>query len=234
MTAHLVLTLATLLTAQTGALEPTADPGSEARGTRLQPAPPSPTPEGLGGLYAPVVLPRGALATYGYVGVPEIGAGFRQGIAGVELEVRARLQYFLLAFGAEALLRFQVYEHGPIRIAPIIGGGIVANTGATWFDDRNFGAVSLRFLPGIMGTVQATETVTAIVQLEVPFELGLTPAGTNRFTAMGGGGVEVALDEAISVGVLALGGAERVKAPGRLDVWRPAYGVKLGLGFRIF
>ncbi|RKI63418.1 hypothetical protein D7X55_20140, partial [Corallococcus sp. AB049A] len=34
----------------------------------------------LGSVVAPVMLPAGATALYGYTGAPEVGLGFRQGL----------------------------------------------------------------------------------------------------------------------------------------------------------
>lgn len=222
MAPSLVLSLAALLTAQT-------PPPVESRPPSL-----ADSVEVLGGFVGPAVLPPGALSVYGYMGAPEIGAGFRQGIAGVELEVRTQLDYFQVAFAAEALLRFKVFEKDNFQLAPLIGGGFVANTGALWLDEDNFSALSLRILPGLMASLGVSETVTGFAVLELPYDLGLSPAGTNRFNMLAGGGVEVALDETISVGVLAQMGAERFKAPSRLDRWRLAWQARIGLGFRIF
>lgn len=188
----------------------------------------------LGGFVAPAVLPPGTLAAYGFVGAPQVGAGFRQGIAGVELDVEAHLDWFQLAFAIESVVRFELFERGALRLAPLLGAGLVGNSGARGLDPDNFGALSLRFLPGLLGTVQVSDTLTAIVLLELPYDLGLTPAGTNRFNALLGGGAELALDETLSVGLLAQAGVERFKAPGLLDRWRFAWQVRAGLGFRIF
>lgn len=221
MSPSLVLTLVSLWTAQT-------PPEAESPAMTLE------APKVYGGFVGPAVLPPGALSVYGYMGAPEIGAGFRQGVAGVELEVRTRLNYFQVAFAAEALLRFKAWEQGRLQLAPMIGGGFVANTGARWLDEDNFSAISIRILPGLMASVALGETVTGIALLELPFDLGLSPAGTNRFNGLAGGGVEVALDETISVGAVAQMGAERFRSPTRVDEWRFSWQARIGLGFRIF
>ncbi|HZI10807.1 MAG TPA: hypothetical protein VE153_10495 [Myxococcus sp.] len=45
----------------------------------------------LGAVVAPVTLPDGSTSLYGFMGAPELGVGFRQGISGFELEARGWL-----------------------------------------------------------------------------------------------------------------------------------------------
>src|SRR5919204_1819030 len=51
----------------------------------------------FGSVLAPAALPAGSTAAYAFAGAPEIGAGFRQGLSGLELDVRAGFDYFAVA-----------------------------------------------------------------------------------------------------------------------------------------
>src|SRR4051812_4622496 len=135
MTRPVFLLLVLMLPGVAAAQEPAAGTGSE---------------WDFGTVLAPAALPEGATALYGFVGVPEMGAGFRQGISGFELEARARLDYFRLSGLFEVGARREVWRKGPAALAPTLGLGVVLNSGSAYLDADNFGGVLLRIAPGLV------------------------------------------------------------------------------------
>src|SRR5688500_9242368 len=59
--------------------------------------------ENFGAVVAPAALPDGATALSGWVGVPELGVAYRQGIGGWEIGARGRFDYLRLAVTAEGV-----------------------------------------------------------------------------------------------------------------------------------
>ncbi|RYZ33131.1 MAG: hypothetical protein EOO71_42665, partial [Myxococcaceae bacterium] len=112
----------------------------------------------LGSVVAPVMLPAGATALYGYTGAPEIGVGFRQGIGGFEMEARGRFDWFKLGASLEVLGRKEVLRRGALQLAPTLGVGLVLNSGATYMDDDNFSGVLVRILPGLIAGYRVADT----------------------------------------------------------------------------
>src|SRR5687767_5660876 len=75
----------------------------------------------FGALAAPAFLPPGSTAAYGFIGVPEVGAGFRQGLDGIELDARAKLDWMALSLSAEVLGRFPAWKSDVLHLSPVIG-----------------------------------------------------------------------------------------------------------------
>src|SRR5687768_3210949 len=73
----------------------------------------------FGAFAAPAALPPGSTAAYGFAGVPEIGAGFRQGLDGLELDTRLKFEWVSLALSLEALGKFPAWTSGPFQLAPV-------------------------------------------------------------------------------------------------------------------
>lgn len=190
--------------------------------------------ETFGGFVAPPVLPDGANSFYGYIGVPEVGAGYRQGFKGFELEGRARLNYLLLSLAAEGLARYPIILPGRWELAPYLGLGLVGDTGATYLDDTNFGYFGLRFVGGLVTSYRVAETVRLLGTLDVPFDLPLTGRGGARGTPVVGGGAEIYLGNDITASAIGELGVDVVKPPSQNTFTRLGYAVRLGLGFRIF
>jgi hypothetical protein len=170
----------------------------------------------------------------GLLGVPEVGASFRQGLGGWELGARARFDYLRLAVALEGVGRSKVWTRGAFELAPELGLGVNLNSGSRYFDLENFSGVFLRLSPGAVATWRIVETVTAVGQVQVPVDLGLNPTGTFRVRPLAGVGAEVYLGENLSL--LAMGelGAEVFKEPRGVTNTRLGYGVRLGLGVRLF
>lgn len=196
--------------------------------------PPVREPWSFGAVVAPVVMPEGVTALYGYVGVPEMGLGFRQGLEGFEIEARARLDYFRLAGIFDATLRRQVLERGGLSLAPTLGLGLVLNSGSEYLDEDNYPGVLLRIAPGAVAGWRVAETVTVLGLVDLPLDLGLSPSGTRRFQALAGPGTEIYLAQGVTLLVAGQLGVESFKQPREDAITRLGYQVKLGIGARLF
>lgn len=188
----------------------------------------------LGAVVAPVTLPGGTTAVYGFVGAPELGVGFRQGIAGFELEARGRLQWFQLAAVLEVGARFKVLERGPLSLAPTLGVGVVLNSGSTHLDDDNFSDVLLRVTPGLVAGWRLANTVTLLGLVDIPVDIGLSADEARRFQALGGGGVEVYLGSNLSLLAAGQLGLETFRERPGAGEARLGWSTRLGLGARLF
>jgi hypothetical protein len=188
----------------------------------------------FGTVIAPAMLPEGATSLYGYVGVPEMGGGFRQGVSGFEVEARGRLDYFRLAGIFEVGVRRAVVSEGPATFAPALSLGLVLNSGSAYLDADNFGGVLLRITPGLVVSWRVGETVAVVGLLDVPIDLGLDPTGARRFQALTGGGAEIYLGSSITLLTAGQIGVENFKAPGEPSQTRLGYQVRLGIGTRLF
>lgn len=188
----------------------------------------------LGAVVAPAALPAGASSVYVTLGAPELGVGYRQGLGGVEVELRGTLQYLQLAFAGEALLKVPVYRGADFDLAPMAGLALVWNTGSRYFDTSNFNALGLRPRLGLVSTVRLADTVRGIAELDVPWNFALGPSGGQQFTAVAGGGVEVYLGEELTGLVLGQLGVDAIQEPLGVTRVRPGYQLKIGLGLRLF
>jgi len=146
-------------------------------------------------------------ALYGYVGVPEMGLGFRQGISGFELEARARLDYFRLAGIFDGGVRRQVLVRGDLSLAAALSLGLVLNSGSEYLDEDNFPSAMVRISPGAVAGWRVAETVTMVGLVDQPIDLGLSPSGARRFQALAGGGL-VHVGREARVGSMNIGGAK--------------------------
>lgn len=188
----------------------------------------------FGAVVAPAALPDGATALYGYAGAPEVGAGFRQGIVGFELEARARFNWFQVSGVLEVVGRRQVWTRGPLAVAPSLGLGLVLNSGATGLDEDNFSGVLLRLSPGVVASYALTETLAAVGQVDLPFDLGLSPTGARRFQALAGGGAEVYVGSDLTLSAVGQLGVETFKEQRGVANTRLGWALRVGLGVRLF
>jgi len=188
----------------------------------------------FGTVIAPAMLPEGASALYGYIGVPEMGGGFRQGLSGFELEARGRLDYFRLAGILEVGARRAVVTEGAATIAPTLSLGLVFNSGSAYLDADNFGGVLLRITPGLIVGWRVADTVMVLGLLDLPIDLGLSPTGARRFQALTGGGAEFYLGSGITLLTAGQLGVESFKAPDEPNQVRLGYQLRLGIGTRLF
>lgn len=188
----------------------------------------------FGAVVAPAALPDGATALYGYAGAPEVGAGFRQGIVGFELEARARFNWFQVSGVLEVVGRRQVWTRGPLAVAPSLGLGLVLNSGATGLDEDNFSGVLLRLSPGAVASYRLAEPLALVGQVDLPFDLGLSPTGARRFQALAGGGAEVYVGSDLTLSAVGQLGVETFKEQRGVADTRLGWALRVGLGVRLF
>lgn len=230
------LLVSALLLAAPEALSQESAPAPEERRVTTSDAPRSEGGEQdpLGAVVAPATLPDGTTAVYGYVGAPELGVGFRQGISGFELEARGRLQWFQLSAAFELAVRRKVYEQGVLSLAPSLGLGVVLNSGATYMDEDNFSGVLLRVAPGLVAGYRVADTVSLLGLVDLPLDIGLSRDKARRFQALGGGGVEVYLGSNLSVLAAGQVGIETFRERVGAGETRLGWAGRLGLGARLF
>jgi hypothetical protein len=139
-----------------------------------------------------------------------------------------------LAVTGEAVGRRQVWTNGAWAVAPELSLGVTGNTGSRYFDEQNLEGWFLRVNPGVVASWKAAETVTVLGVLEVPYDLGLSPSGTWRVKPLAGGGAEIYLGEDLSVSAVGELGVDVFKEVRGVTQTRLGYGVRLGLGVRLF
>jgi hypothetical protein len=188
----------------------------------------------FGAVLAPVTMPEDMTSLYGYVGVPEMGAGFRQGLDGLELEVKAKLDYFRLAGIFEVGARREVLTGETAALAPTMSLGLVLNSGTDYLDTENFGGVLLRLSPGLVGGWRAGETVMLLGLVDVPIDIGLSPSGAWRIQNLVGGGPEIYLGQGVTLLLTGQIGLEHFREERRDWNTRLAYQIRLGIGSRMF
>ncbi len=187
----------------------------------------------VGGVLAPAALPAGAMAVYALLGAPELGGGFRQGFAQLELEVRLMFNYLLAAAVLEVGIKVPVYEKGIIQMAPTVAVGFEANSGSRYYDRANFGYLAVRPRFGFVTALRFSDTVCGLVLLDLPWSIPVNVQGTHVVPTVGAG-AEVHLGGNMSGLVMANVGLDAIKEPlGVLQV-RVGWAVRLGLGFRLF
>ena len=191
--------------------------------------------ETFGGAVAPAILPAGATAFYGYLGVPEVGGGFRQGFGLIEAEARGRFHYLQLSGAVEGLLKLRAFERERWSFAPYAGFGIGLNSGSRYFDRENFPYLAVRPLAGIAASYRLGETMQALALFELPWDIVLTPAGGGgQLDALVGGGLELFLGEDLTALVMGRVGLDLLLPPASGPVPRLGYELRIGLGYRLF
>ncbi|SEL60488.1 hypothetical protein SAMN05444354_10778 [Stigmatella aurantiaca] len=188
----------------------------------------------FGAVVAPVTMPEGMTSLCGYVGVPEMGAGFRQGLEGLELEAKAKLDYFRLAGIFEVGARRQVLASETAALAPTLSLGLVLNSGTDYLDEENFGGVLLRLSPGLVAGWRAGETVVLVGLVDVPIDIGLSPTGAWRIQNLVGGGPEIYLGQGVTLLLSGQIGLEHFREDRHDWNTRLAYQIRLGIGSRMF
>ncbi|MHB8879299.1 MAG: hypothetical protein ACYC8T_36860 [Myxococcaceae bacterium] len=189
--------------------------------------------ETFGAVVAPAAMPTGSNAIYAYVGAPEVGAGYRQGVEGLELEARASFDYLALALAAEVIVRLPLLREGFVELAPTLGVGVIYSSGARYYYPFMPQFAGIRPRAGLVCSLKLNEIVRGIVSVDVPWALGLTSSAM-RVTPLAGGGAEIYVSPDMSVLVLGQIGVDVIKEPLGLVQTRPGWKVQLGLGFRLF
>lgn len=191
------------------------------------------TPTPSGGVVAPAVLPAASNAIYGIVGAPDIGAGYRQGFSLLEVEGRALFNILELSGLVEGGAKFRLMHTDALQVGLGAAVGLQLNSGSKYFDSANFGSVALR--PRLSGIVSYgfSELITGVAQLDIPLALSLTKLGTD-FRPTVGAGVEFLLGSSVSLLVMGDLGVDAIKESIGVTQVRLAWGVRLGVGYRIF
>jgi hypothetical protein len=180
------------------------------------------------------VLPAASTSVYGYVGIPELGVGYRYGLGLLEIEGRIRGDWRLVSIAAEALLKISALEQNGWELAPYIGVGFAANSGATWLSPANFSYLAVRVLAGANAHYRVADTVYLVGVLEMTLDLSVSPPNAAHFTPLIGPGAEFYLNPEISLAVLGLIGPDVFHPMPGVVVTQLGYGLRLGLGFRLF
>jgi len=186
-----------------------------------------------GAAAAPASLPAGSNALYGYVGVPDVAAGYRQGFGLVELDGRISFNLLKVSFIGEVAVKFAAFTADRFRLAPLVDLGVEFNSGAYYFYPHNFGYVGLRPKIGAIATYQFSDIVTGVAQLEVPFSIALNVPGF-QITPTVGAGAEFHLGERFSLLVAGIIGFDATRTPAYSTYYSVAWGARLGIGYRIF
>jgi hypothetical protein len=188
----------------------------------------------FGAVFAPAALPAGTTSLYGFAGVPQIGAGFRQGMGPLELEARVELDYFALSVAPEVFARVPVMTTGPYQIAPSLGVGMAFNSGSTYIDTDNFSYTAVRLIPGGTMSWRVAETASLLGELSFPLDLTVSPTGGYRFRPVAGAGGEIYLGQELTAGALARVGVDAIKDPLAFGRTRFAFALWVGVGYRFF
>jgi hypothetical protein len=180
------------------------------------------------------MLPAGSTSLYGFVGAPELGTGFRQGLGSVEFQAEATVNYLDLGLAAVGRVRFLAIDKPRWQLAPFAGLGIAWDSGSTYYDADNFQHTALRMDLGAVATRPVGETLSLLAQAEVTWDLFTTPVGGHRVQPLLGVGAEVALGGQISVFGLASVGVDWRKAPDAPLDTEVGYGLRFGFAVRMF
>jgi hypothetical protein len=207
--------------------------------TRSEAIPPPPSDGGpeqrVGAVFAPAIMPRGSMAVYGLLGAPDVGAGYRQGFSRFELEARLWLNYLEASAALEIGGKISAYRRGILEFVPNVGLGVEANSGSRYYDKANFAYVALRPRAALVTGIRFTETATGIFLVDLPWSIALTNGGAGgHFSPTMGFGAELALSSTMSGLLLGQLGIDVIKEPLGVTQIRPAWAVRLGLGFRLF
>jgi hypothetical protein len=184
------------------------------------------------GAISPAALPAGAISAYALLGAPDVQIGYRQGISILELEAKASFNYLTSAFALDVGLRMAVYKRGMLTLAPAAGVALVLNSGATYYDARNFGYTALRPRLGVYGSVAFSEVVSGVFMAEVPWAFAF--AGGYQATPTAGIGGEFQLTKELSGVVMGQFGVDVIKEPVGFAYTRAAWAARVGLGYRFF
>ena len=186
-----------------------------------------------GGVVAPAFLPAGSNALYAFVGAPDLGVGYRQGFGTVEFEARASFNLFEVSAIGDVGVRLGVLHRDRLKLAPTLGVGIEFDSGSRYFDRYNFGFIGLRPRVGVNGSYAFSEIVSGVAQLDVPVSIALTVQGF-QVTPLFGLGGEFHLGGGFSLALTGHVGFDATREPLGVAQYRPAWAVRLGVGYRLF
>jgi len=187
----------------------------------------------LGGTVAPAALGPGTIAVYGELGAPDLAVGYRQGFDALEVEARLSFNIFEVSSLLQAGAKVGLVREGPLQVAAGAMLGLKANTGATYFDLGNFASWALR--PAVLGVLSydLSEILAAVARVELPLAVSMNVHGL-VFTPTIALGGEVLLGQGISLLVLGRLGLDAREGPSGYSQARVAWGLQLGVGYRVF
>jgi hypothetical protein len=189
----------------------------------------------VGGVVAPPIMPRGSTALYALLGAPDVGGGYRQGFSKAELEVRLWFNYLQAAATLEVGGKMSVYRKGMLEFVPNLAIGLEGDSGSRYYDKANFAFVALRPRAALITGIRFAESATGIFLIDLPWAIPLTNhAAGGEFTPTAGFGAELMLSKTLSGLVLGQIGLDVIKEPLGVTQLRPAWAIRLGLGFRLF
>jgi len=185
-----------------------------------------------GAAAVPAALPPASNAWNLWLGAPELSMGYRQGFALFELEARVAFDYFQAAGSVESAARFRVFEKEKFLLAPFLGWGLLASSGATHLDKHNHGHFALQPRFGLWATYAFTPHISGIGLFDFPIRISF--AG-NAFglKPTTGAGAEFYLGNQWSVLWMAGLGPEWIQRPSASVACRLAWYIRVGIGFRI-
>ncbi|MBE2253438.1 MAG: hypothetical protein IAE78_28175 [Myxococcus sp.] len=186
-----------------------------------------------GAAVAPAAMPAGTIGFWGTLGAPDVALGYRQGFSAIEFEAQARFHYLELSSTVEAGIRLASWKSGRAMLAPTFSLGLKLNSGARAFDPYNFAFVALRPRLGGVLSLQVSEVAQVVVTAEVPWAIAMNVTGY-QVTPTVGGGAEFQLNQKLSLVAVGLLGVDVIKEPLGVPVARLAWGVRLGVGYRLF
>lgn len=186
------------------------------------------------GAVAPARLPAGSTSLYGFVGAPELGAGFRQGLGPVEFNAEAAINYLDLSFAAVARLRFLAVDQPRWQLAPFGGLGFAYDSGSSYFNKDNFQFTAVRLDVGAVATYPVRETLSLLATTELTWDLFTTPVKGYRAQPLVGAGAELALGGGLSAFGLAAIGIDFRKLPTEWVDTEVGYSVRIGFAYRMF
>ena len=190
--------------------------------------------ETFGAVVGPATLPAGATAAYAFIGLPEVGAGFRQGLGFGEWEARARVDYLTLSATGEVVGKYSLYHWGKLDYGPFLGAGVTLSSGARYFDANAFTFAGVRLLGGVALSYRVLDTLQILARLDVPVDWPIGTGGGGRIRALAGGGVELYLSDDVTATALGQLGMDWSKQPLGVTVGRLGYQLVLGVGIRLF
>jgi hypothetical protein len=190
--------------------------------------------ESFGAVVGPAFLPAGSTAAYAFIGLPEVGVGFRQGLGIGEWEARVRVDYLTLSASGELVGKYRLYHWGKLDYGPFLGVGATLSSGSRYFDPATFTFAGVRLLGGAALTYRVLDTLQILARLEVPFDWAIGTGGGGRLRALAGGGVELYLSDDVTASALGEMGMDWIKEPLGVTVGRLGYSLVLGVGLRLF
>ncbi len=187
----------------------------------------------LGAAAAPAALPAGTLALYGQLGAPDLTLGYRQGFSLLEFEARGVFNYLDLSTFIDGGLRVPLFRGERWIVAPGASLGLKYSSGNRYFDKLTYQGWAIRPRVAFTGSYLLQETIQLLANFDLPLAIG-TSFNSYQFTPTVGGGAEFHLGARLSLSIVASIGVEVLREPLGVAQVRPAWGLRAGIGYRLF